>query len=325
MKLIVFFSTMVLGQSNTDRPSIRRKLLSCEAGSYMATSGRRRRAGLKTCKQCIGGRYTGKASTTPSDCFQCPSGKYASGLGNMACTGGPVCAAGKWGTMGTIVQADKCKSCVAGKYQPVSGQGSCLSCPSGEYSTTTDSISCEGNKCLPGKYGDRFSIAQGSCKTCPSGKFTDVGGDFECHACPKSKYQHNVGEASCNDYLSCGNYYTFDAPSEECVMTHKYIKELSYVAWGSFVLNFFATCGSVDDHTGKYLITWFSSMVIAIHSMVGGWVSDGSFYTMCGFIGGCYMLPIVVFMKRMSTYSPPENDKTSNDTMVPKAQQDRVV
>lgn len=319
MKLIVLSSMVVLGQC------VRRNLLSCEKGSHMVTSGRRRRAGLKTCKKCIGGRYMDNVSTVPSACFKCPSGKWASEKGSVGCTGGPICAAGKWGTMGAVVSNDKCHACVAGKYQPVAGRGSCLSCPSGEYSSTIESISCMGTKCLPGKYGDRSSTTQGSCHACPSGKFASGSGAFGCTICPKSKYQHNVGEASCNDYLSCGNYYTFDVQLEECVQAHKYIKELSYFAWGSFVLNFFATCGSVEDHTGKYLIAWFSSMVIGIHSMVGGMISDDSFYTMCGFIGVFYMLPIVVFMKSLLTCSPPNKDKKSNGTMIPKAPQDRVV
>lgn len=295
MKLVVFSSMVVLGQS------IRRNLFSCEKGSYMVTRGRRRRTGLTTCRQCIGGRYMDKTTTVPNDCFQCPSGKWTSDKGSVGCTGGPVCPAGKWGTMGAVVSNDKCHTCVTGKFQSVAGQGSCLSCPSGEYSSNIESISCMGTKCLPGKYGDRFSTTQGSCKTCSSGKFASVSGAFECTVCPRSKYQHNVGEASCNDYLSCGNYYTFDVQLEECVQTHKYIKELSYVAWGSFVLNFCAICFSLGDHTKQYLIAWFSSMVIGIHSMIGGMFSDGSFYTMCGFICVCYMLPIVVYITRMST------------------------
>ena len=69
-----------------------------------------------------------------------------------------------------------------------------------------------------------------------------------------------------------------------------------------------------------YLFFWFASMVIAAHTMVSKNVSDGSFYTMCVVIGGCYVLPILSLINencRRPDCTPKPKPKNVN-VIVPK-------
>ena len=288
--------------------------LECGPGTRYSTVFRRR-SGRNRCIGCTSGRYNDIVSTQKDECYKCPSGKYVFGERQAQCKGGPVCAAGKWGTVGSTEPTTACYDCEVGRFQSIPGQGSCISCPSGKYTDQKAQTTCLGNVCPMGKFGTMYSTQQGDCTECPSGQYVEYDGSFQCKVCGKDTYQNQAGQSACKPIQGCSRYYDFNTHNEQCEITHKYIQELSYFAWGAFGLNLMATFSEC-----YYLFFWFASMVIAAHTMVSKNVSDGSFYTMSVVIGGCYVLPIMSLTKeycrKPTCILPGSNDKDSPKTTV---------
>lgn len=118
-------------------------------------------------KSCTAGRsqdlleYTnfnkcqlGRVSLTGiSLCGSCPSGKYE--------------------------QANSCRACQAGRFNPFTQRSKCGRCPTGAFNDQTEQSSGE------------------SCKCCPQCKFVSGDGDTHCTDCGWGKYQNATGSSEC--------------------------------------------------------------------------------------------------------------------------------
>lgn len=83
--------------------------------------------------ECLQGTFSGNGQDAPEACMPCEAGKYADLPGST-----------------------ECSPCIAGAYQPDSGQMLCLLCEPGTFSNVTGSISC--TPCAEGKDSDEGAV-----------------------------------------------------------------------------------------------------------------------------------------------------------------------
>ena len=95
------------------------------------------------------------------------------------------CQAGKYSTPTAFTTV--CTSCVAGKYNPVSGSSKCTDCTAGKYSTTTGAnFSSICIVCGAGKY--QANAGSSVCIDCEAGKFSVVVGATTPSTCSGTTY-----------------------------------------------------------------------------------------------------------------------------------------
>ena len=92
------------------------------------------------------------------------------------------CSKGSWGSHN--VEHPPCKSCVAGRYNDVTGiqvSSSCKLCPRGKYNDETGQESAA------------------SCIECSTGQYQNEAGRDACIVCEKGQYQVESGKMICRD------------------------------------------------------------------------------------------------------------------------------
>ena len=93
----------------------------CPPGKFMTTEQLHTDTFVFHCHMCSQGKYQGHSGTKWHQlCFECPTGKYSTSLGNVKCD---VCAAGQYMTQsmaqgGTTAAGSPCKPCEAGRASP---------------------------------------------------------------------------------------------------------------------------------------------------------------------------------------------------------------
>jgi hypothetical protein len=97
-----------------------------------------------TCADCPKGRYfVSFGATRLDDCGACPLGTWSDTLGASSLDSCTKCEAGTQGKT-AAEGADKtsqdaaCENCVAGRYQPSTGQASCIACGAGRYASVEE-------------------------------------------------------------------------------------------------------------------------------------------------------------------------------------------
>jgi hypothetical protein len=141
--------------------------------------------------------------------------------------------------------------------------------------------------CGPGEYVAVRGTTQ-PCKPCPAGTFMDLQAHSEraCRPCGSAMYQPKPGQAICLEAL-CDRYYAWSKTDEKCVLRHKYLNYLTAVMWPTFVTNFGMKCYSAFswyDYFFIYNIFVCIGVGAETTRIRGGLISDGSFYTMAGFL-----------------------------------------
>jgi hypothetical protein len=139
-------------------------------------------------------------STVDAFCVPCTSGTYSTDTDSSACTE-HTCADGTY-LASAANEAQACAfTCVLGKY---TNAGGCQDCTSGQYSTSTDVVSCMGIACATGKYGPAASRSSenATCATCGAGKFADQTGQTVCTPHSTAKCGTGLG-------------YTFGSPAAD--------------------------------------------------------------------------------------------------------------
>jgi len=144
------------------------------------------------CTACPVGEFNPKLAQ--SRCYKCARGYTTRAAGAWRCvssaapsTGNPqgsklraglICAAGKRtaGANPLPGLAPTCRSCQAGKYQPLPGKHNCSSCSPGHYQA---------------RVGSR------ACFACRLGTYTGTSGALLCAACPLGKHTQHFGSAAC--------------------------------------------------------------------------------------------------------------------------------
>lgn len=149
------------------------------------------------CVACAVGTYLDAASDS---CKPCPAGTYQSESGQLQCTSCPAiagqpgvtqatgarsagdckekCAAGKF----YDGEADLCRPCGHGLYQPREGAFSCLSCPRGQTTRTTEAVSAA--ECRDDCPSGEQLGSDGGCEPCPRGTWRATGVSAACLSCP---------------------------------------------------------------------------------------------------------------------------------------------
>lgn len=162
------------------------KCLSCTSGTYLSATQHQ----TKSCTKCPSGKYNnrngsdgcinvglcpvgtfgpiGSTSVTPpckacpigkyqdgtgqDSCNSCPSGMYTTQLKTAICTGGEMCAPGKYGTRFSTSQGS-CYPCKYNTYTDHGGMFDCHTCPSGKWQPKTGQDGCiDAKRCGNYKY-----------------------------------------------------------------------------------------------------------------------------------------------------------------------------
>ena len=142
-------------------------------------------------------------------CQQCPTGYYNDQ--NFYCTSN---------TCSSTTSGRVCKSCAAGKFNPIVQQEFSTSCKTCAFGTWSSIGSGACNLCTAG----RGKIGGGStCEKCVVGKYQDQTTKTECKVCPQGKTTHNTnddgtGKTSSDDCTGCelGTIVTAPAPNVVC-------------------------------------------------------------------------------------------------------------
>ena len=189
----------------------------CSAGNYQASTKQ------TSCLSCTVGSYCVQGSISPT---VCPDGltSLASSTSSTSCTS---CPAGNFCKTGIKT------ACVAGTYQPSTGQSVCLACvagsycllgassptacPDGKYSLASaqssadciqcpQGVSCSGGVVLNCSAGTYAAPGAASCSPCPAG-FYCLAGTSTPIACPDGNYVYGNAKAS-SDCQPCivGNF-----------------------------------------------------------------------------------------------------------------------
>ncbi|XP_022825719.1 sushi, von Willebrand factor type A, EGF and pentraxin domain-containing protein 1 isoform X1 [Spodoptera litura] len=161
------------------------------------------------CVACAVGTFLDAASDT---CKPCPQGTYQSEAGQVQCTACPAiagqpgvtqstgarsaadckerCAAGKYYDF----EADLCRPCGHGSYQPREGAFSCMACPRGQTTRATEAVSAaECRDDCPS--GEQLS-SDGGCEPCPRGTWRANGSGAACAPCPPGTTTPQSGASS---------------------------------------------------------------------------------------------------------------------------------
>jgi hypothetical protein len=161
------------------------------------------------CRNCDSGTYlTGLGISSSYSCSLCAAGKYQSGMGTTSCS---ICSKGKYQTGSGMVNASDCILCGVGFYQWSTGTTFCIECRPGQYQLGVGSdgcLSCEAGKyqliagsdicllCDAGKY--RWDVESVDCLLCTPGKYQPgVGKSVNCLLCTPGKYQSGAGMTVC--------------------------------------------------------------------------------------------------------------------------------
>ena len=151
--------------------------------------------------------------TTASECRQCDAGKYS--------------------TIGELVEEKFCSNCEMGKYNPSKASPACLGCSAGKFSSTvgaTHESTCK--PCAAGKFSGTNSP---SCSNC-TGNTHSGPGRGSCLQCPSGKYviKRDTANAfkACNEIDGClidpcpenndcvdikSDNYTAEGPVRRCI------------------------------------------------------------------------------------------------------------
>lgn len=143
----------------------------CPAGKVAAS------VGLASCDYCNQAEWSASGQTT---CGACDAGYKCTGTVKDACV------AGKF----SVGSTDLCTSCLAGTYQPATGQTTCTECPSGKISQSSMARVCV--ECEPGK--KRISTSE--CETCLSTEYS-LGGTDTCTVCDAGYRCSNGNKLAC--------------------------------------------------------------------------------------------------------------------------------
>ena len=213
----------------------------CAAGLYQNSNSHKN----TKCKACPKGQFSESAA---SACKHCPIGKYQPDTSKSSCrsclsstsivlnsigaskwdqacycvlgsqfdSSNSVCT---WCEPGNYSSAGQCKSCPAGRFNPVcgkeecgeclpgtysiSGSHECTNCESGKYANEANATKCEA--CLPGHScigGIMKMCPRGTkeenflCKPCDAGRYSINVKSKACIECPKGTYNDNIGSSS---------------------------------------------------------------------------------------------------------------------------------
>ena len=142
--------------------------------------------------------------------------------------------------------------------------------------------------CGPGEYvAVGGNIAAQPCKPCPAGTFMDLQAHSEgaCRSCGSAMHQLKPGQTHCMESV-CDRYYAWSKTDEKCVLRHKYLNYLTTVMWPTFVINFAMKCYSDNWYAYFFIYNIFVCVGVGVAAtrLGGGLISDGSFYTMAGFL-----------------------------------------
>merc|ERR1711871_7837 len=148
--------------------------ITCKRGAIgegLEANHKLRVKGIKNCWKL------GESSS--QSCTACQPGTFYQ---NGGCT---ACSAGKFSQ---TEQAAQCTSCVAGKYNALTGQSSgskCLDCAAGTYSTATGVTSASGcTRCAKGRFSTATAATKANtCEVCPAGKYSDQLGVYAKSKC----------------------------------------------------------------------------------------------------------------------------------------------
>lgn len=274
--------------------------ITCDQGEYAATvipTGRRRRRRAVVsykCKVCAPGTYLNLHAHKEEACFSCPSGLWTDQVGATTCQGTTKCPAGSWGNLGAKAPNQPCHSCSPGFVQSLAGQGECHSCSSGLFSAQSGGLTCtpalasHPNGCTAGAYGPvtSTSASAATCTPCKRDTYSSHTGSETCHSCESGTYQPQTGQTQCLKAPDCPRYYTWSTTQDQCVIRHQYIKYLAAVVWPTFILNFGMKCYSDNWYALFFVYNIIVCIGVGAHAtkMQGELISDGSFYTMVGFL-----------------------------------------
>ncbi|MEE6462708.1 hypothetical protein FKM82_001684 [Ascaphus truei] len=140
------------------------------------------------------------SSVNTSQCTACPPGTFPNND-----TDGCVCC-----SRGSCTNLSHCLSCLAGYYQPQSGQPSCLPCPQGLYTNETQSAACQ--PCPAGSYSNH--TASPACSQCEEGFFAARPSSTSCEPCPPGSF---CNATRCTGCIVCPTgEEALDAASVEC-------------------------------------------------------------------------------------------------------------
>ncbi|GBP19642.1 Fibropellin-1 [Eumeta japonica] len=161
------------------------------------------------CVSCAVGTFLDVASDS---CKPCPAGAYQSEAGQLQCTACPIiagqpgvtqaagarsaadckerCAAGKY----YDAEAELCRPCGHGSYQPREGAFSCISCPRGQTTRASEAVSAA--ECRDDCPSGEQLGSEGGCEPCPRGTWRASGAGAACVSCPPGTTTPNNGAAS---------------------------------------------------------------------------------------------------------------------------------
>lgn len=190
--------------------------VTCKMGSYPTTNywGRPRCALCEqgtykdnvndaSCTECPEGLASKKGSTSLSDCYKCPAGKFMS---TEVWSGCKPCSEGRFKS---TIGADYCDFCPPGTFASKTGAKKCDPCPAGTRSVSS------GDKCRACAEGHvTYSEGQSVCRKlgfkCPKNTVEGPSGDclicaqqhylsesFECTPCPLGSYSSGGNARSC--------------------------------------------------------------------------------------------------------------------------------
>lgn len=192
----------------------------CETGNYCPE-------GSGSLSQCPAGTYNdARASTSESDCLECPPGYYCNSPGKTwseltglsstyfgQCTAGYVCSGGS--TTPTPTDNIVGKICPVGSYCPT-GTVTEIECTTGYYSPNTGASSC--TICPAGTYCDAPGMS--STNTCRAGRYCPAGSVVESY-CGYGTYNTNTGSTSSSACTACDATYYCDEESQTELKTQK--------------------------------------------------------------------------------------------------------
>ncbi len=234
-----------LGQYRNSSDDLTTRCRACPKGTYNNVRGQAsclpclpgqfgNRLGLNSCNFCPSGFFANVSQMQA--CLSCPIG-YSSVQSSAKCDG---CAAGKYGKgclrcntgkyrEGGDPQADRCRDCLAGFYQPKEGQGSCLPCIPGKYQSLKGEAGCtpcdartfnnateRKTECESCPGGKNSKAGSSICSDCAAGTFIVAGG--ACQQCPAGWHSPEPEMQQCEQCGTGEKGETSEVGSSSCVM-----------------------------------------------------------------------------------------------------------
>ena len=163
----------------------------CATGKYSVS-------GSEKCEYCSPGKYVFTVDDIPSNCEDCPVGKFIVDEGGYLEDSCINCPVGKWSNTIASYSENKCIKCQPGKYSDIAGateQSVCIDCQGGQYNSKAGSSNI--NDCKPCPTGSISPSGSVTCSLCERGKYSELMGATVCKLCLKGKIASNQASLIC--------------------------------------------------------------------------------------------------------------------------------